>query len=47
VIVAVKDWEENMGVHLYLHGSGRLEQRFILPWWKYLLRGNYPLWVIE
>lgn len=47
VIIAVEDWEEDMGARLYLHGSGRLEKRFLWPWWKYLMTGKYPIWVLR
>ncbi len=42
VVITVKDWSPEVGVELYLHGSGKLEKHVIWPWWKYLLNGRYP-----
>ena len=42
VIITVTDWSPEVGVELYLHGSGKLERHVIWPWWKYLLNGRYP-----
>lgn len=42
VVIKVVDWSPEVGVELYLYGSGRLEKRIIWPWWKYLLNGRYP-----
>jgi len=40
VIISITDWEDEMGVHLYLYGNGRVERRSVWPWWKYLWTGK-------